>query len=232
MKCLHESVYDLFLSHLRSITCKTLYYTADGETPFVLEQKYIVSNRIYIQRMYVVLGSLFTVSLSSSGTPHYPSVWHNLTITRDHRHDYHVYQHTSSWRWDISRSFVNSTDSCVRKQIETRGNLFAKRFHHSATCPTSPEYWTKSIEESLSESPFGAFESGYLFHAPFHPIASCACHWCPHLKCQHHLCGGIQTDALSGCRVVKVATYNVWNLNHLEAEEYEDRLGRLGKVLC
>ena len=228
-ECLRDS---MILPHPHSAMHKTLYYTADDETPFVLEQKYIVSNRVFLQRMHVILGMLFTVSLTSPQTPHCPSVWHNLTITRDRRKDYHVYRHASSWRWDLAQPLVNSTDFCVRKQIETKDHLFEKSFHHSATCPTSPEHWSKSIEKWPSESPSGAFESDSLFHAPFYHIASCGWQWCPHTKCQQHLCGGIQMDTLSGCRVVKVATYNVWNLNRLESEEYEDRLGRLGKVLC
>lgn len=191
-----------------------------------------MANRIFLRRMYIVLGMHFSVSLTSPETPHCPSVWHNLTIITDHRKDYHVYQHTASWRWDISQPVVNNTGSCVRKQIETGDRLFEKSFHYSANCPASLEHWSKSIEKWSSESPYGTFESDSLFHAPLHHLASCGCHWCPHIKCQHHLCGGIQMDTQSGCRMMKIATYNVWNLNRLESEEYEDRLERLGQVLC
>ena len=209
-----------------------LYYSADGHTPFVYDQHYIVSNRHFLRRLHISLGLLFTISLSSSECPQCPSVWYNVTITRDQQLEYHVYQHTFSQQWTMSKVPINSTDPCVCKQIETKPHPSEKHRHHSSLCHSN---WFNSMEQCTPDSKYSASQSSLNFNQPFYcrtpaeRVPSC----CPRTMWSYF--GHLSSNASmygnpAKCQGLKVGTYNVWNLNSLEQEEYVDRLTRLGKV--
>lgn len=154
-----------------------LYYSADEAKPSTFLQQFIVGEKIYVQRIQIVLGLLYTFTLVP---PAHPEVEHRFTVTRDRSKHYHMYQHTHNvhtstevLQWSGLKSFERTcTNSCAQHYEKSSGQ-------------SSWQSWGQSTRQSCGDG------------------------------CSHTL---------------SVATYNIWNLNNIPGELYEDRLKRLGKV--
>ena len=179
--------------------------------------------------MHISIGYLYTMTLTSR-----EGVCHNVTLTRHLSNDYYFYRHTFTARQQLSKSFVNCTESCVCKQIGAGSNLLHKEMYYSPSYTTSSEQWaTNSLGKKVREVALETSSS--VFDSP-HPKrgwrgnqcskqSECAGEHQQRCCCAHH--GG---EVFPGCRTIRLATYNMWNLNALEQEGYRDRMERLGKV--
>ena len=154
-----------------------LYYSTDEVKPSTFLQPLIVGDKIYVQRIQIVLGLLYTFTLAQ---PACPEAEHRFTITCDRNKQYHVNQHTYN-----TYNVHTFTDV-----LQWSGLKACER-----TCENScAQHYGKSNEQSYWQSLGG------------------------------QSCG-------DGCsHTLSVATYNIWNLNNIPGELYEDRLKRLGKV--
>ncbi|CAI8043445.1 hypothetical protein GBAR_LOCUS24089 [Geodia barretti] len=208
-----------------------LYYTANGVTPYVLEQKFIISLQTYIQRMHILLGFLYTISLKRTEGQ---KLHHRLTLTRDLNNDYHVFSHISSTRpqLHLSSCFSSLSDSRVDTHTATCANAYHKQNgycwdicrHGANQCSacTGQEdvshafHWEKQSERQLLGNQ--CLQTG---------------EWTVTNECCSRHCNGTLCcrESPPGRQSLRLATYNVWNLNSFEWESYSERLWRLGKML-
>ena len=156
---------------------------------------------------------------------------HDITITRDLNNEYHVYRHTFAAQLQLSESFADFSKSSVHKQIGASAYVYLKEMHYSGTCTAESEQWTHTMSKGICERALDS--TSHLFDASLseRQLPSYRCQGQTGHACalQQHSCGSMP-GSLPGCWAIKVATYNVWNLNSHEWEEYSDRIGRLGKV--
>lgn len=220
----------------KTSTLKQLYFTQSEPTPYILEQKFIVGNQVYIQKMHISLGFLYTIFLSTTGARScYKDVLHKLTLTRDLNGEYHVFRHTFSppssapCSRNISCS-VSDTFACG--QSRPGDNLFNQDYSFSEPCCEKPLQCSVSIESKMSI----VEESSYRMRNPCE--RTLRGDTCPHtsqciatkepLACSN--CTASFPPPLANTHSIRVATYNMWNLNSFEWESYNERLNRLGKV--
>ena len=175
--------------------------------------------------MHIVLGFLYIITLTSSEGHNSPRLRHDVTVTRDLNSDYHIFRHTYSAYPQLSSSCTNQTESHVHK--------------HITSCSTTNQLHDTCTDSIGEEKPLGTtlqlFDSSlksdkYLYEAqcPKHDMQ-----WSP----AHQDCRTVTRDSRerrgslsTGRRLIRVATYNAWNLNSFEWEHYSDRMLRLGKV--
>jgi hypothetical protein len=202
-----------------------LYYTANGVTPYVLEQKFIISMQTYVQRMHILLGFLYTISLKRTEGQR---LHHRLTLTRDLNNDYHVFSHISSTRPQLHLSSCFS-DSRVDTHVATCANAHHKQnghcwdiCRHGANQCSGQEdvsrafHWEKQSERQLHGN--HCLQTGEWTST----------NECCSRHCNSTLC--CRESPPPGRQSLRVATYNMWNLNSFEWERYSERLWRLGKV--
>ena len=217
-----------------------LYYTVDNRTPYTLEQKYLISNKIYLQRIHISLGFVYTVTLSVTKNESNPVLWHTLTITRHiNNNKYHIFKHTVlTASTQHSHSCTNSPEYLVPKHMTTSGNLLQEGVHYSDSCTLSikNERLVSMERKSTSERQL----QGVLYHTSpsqreTHDNNKCVeqeTEWSLTKQFYHHLTQSSREEPLPGDHFVsiRVATFNMWNLNSIETEQYTDRLERIGKV--
>ena len=155
----------------------------------------------------MVLGLLYTFTLVP---PACPELEYKFTVTRDRNKQYHMYQYTHSYTGmtqEVSGLKVGKTCKQFYEQQQTTEESCGQTSEESCG-QTSEESCGQTSEESCgptSEQSFGQ---------------SCNIS-------NRQSSGQSYTDHNN---MFSVATYNIWNLNNLPGEEYEDRLERLGKV--
>ena len=134
--------------------------------------------------------------------PACPELVYKFTVTRDRNKQYHMCQYT--------HSYTGMTQEVSGLKVgKTCKQFYEQQQTTEESCgQTSEESCGQTSEESCgptSEQSFGQ---------------SCNI-------------SGRQSSGQSYTdhnNMFSVATYNIWNLNNLPGEEYEDRLERLGKV--
>ena len=173
---------------------------------------------------------LYTVSLTL-GDDDCSKVWHNVTLISDHRREYHVYRHTFLVHADLSKTSLNCSAICLCKSAQTSGNLYQKQSHHASSYLTQPEQLSRSIDGEICESILECSVTDSCLFDTSLPERVLPGNQCP--NAQGRSCSATQErERLRGSRSLRVATYNVWNLNSHEWEGYTDRMERLGKVLA
>ena len=134
--------------------------------------------------------------------PACPKLEYKFTVTRDRNKQYHMYQYT--------HSYTGMTQEVSGLKVgKTCKHFYEQQQTTEESCgQTSEKSCVQTSEESCEQT---SEES--LMH-------SCN-------KSNRQSSGQSYTDHNN---MFSVATYNIWNLNSLPGEEYEDRLERLGKV--
>lgn len=189
------------------------------------------SGKILVQNIQLVLGLLYHVSLFQKGGEHLCEecrhLEHKLVLTRDRNKDFHVFQHTTR-----------------HSKLSLMSDSSTSDWFKNCTCPLLLPKRTQNLnkEESLKKNQQGSILwSG----EPYHPYSS---HLNPHSslhivqthKSEH--CAA-NSDQVGECKVrmmdkeyqlrpLRVASYNIWNVNSLSGvkEGYDGRIARLGKV--
>ena len=206
---------------------KRLYYTANGVTPYILEQKVIISMQVYVQRMHILLGFLYTISLQRA---EHQSLVHRLTVTRHLNNEYHVFSHTMTTHpqpypsSEFSNWDVGMPGGINHVYHRSGHQCWGICCHGDNQCPvctgqedTSPAFhWEKHSERRVHGN-------HCLQTAEWLTLTNgCCCRYCN--GTQH------SRESLLSHRSLRIATYNMWNINSLERESYAERLHRLGQV--
>lgn len=205
-----------------------LYYSDDDVKPSIFLQHLIVGNKAYVQRIQMVLGLLYTFVLVP---PACPELEYKFTVTRDRNKQYHIYQYTHGYTGMTQEEGglkVGQTCKQFQSYKQTSEHSASEELCRQTTeescgqsteelCgQTTEESCRQSTEESCGRS---TEEScGQTSEQSF--IQSCNIS-------NRQSCGQSYTNRNN---MFSVATYNIWNLNNLPGEVYEDRLERLGKV--
>ena len=168
----------------------------------------------------MVLGLLYTFVLVP---PACLELEYKFTVTRDRNKQYHIYQYTHGYT-----GMVQEGDGLKVGQTCKQFQSCTQISEHSASeelCEqTTEELCRQSTERSCGQSTEESCgqtteeSCGQTSEQSF--IQSCNIS-------DRRSCGQSYTDRNN---VFSVATYNIWNLNNLPGEVYEDRLERLGKV--
>ena len=168
----------------------------------------------------MVLGLLYAFVLVP---PACPELEYKFTVTRDRNKQYHMYQYTHSYT-GVTQEGGGLKVGQTCKQFQS----YKQTSEHSASeelCgQTTEESCRQSTEQSCGQSTEESCgqtteeSCGQTSEQSF--IQSCNIS-------DRQSCGQSCTDRNN---VFSVATYNIWNLNNLPGEVYEDRLERLGKV--
>ena len=149
----------------------------------------------------MVLGLLYTFVL----VPRVCSeLEYKFTVTRDRNKQYHMYQYTHGYTGTTQEGDgLKVRQNCKQFQSYKQTSQHSCRQTTEASCfETTEQSCGQSTEESCGQT----------------TDQSCG------QTSDRQSCGQSRNNMFS------VATYNIWNLNNLQGEVYEDRLERLGKV--
>ena len=206
----------------------------------MLEQRVVISDQIYLQRMHISLGFLYTVTIAATERESKPSLWHHLSITRDLNSEYHVFRHTFASHCQNTRhaTCTNVSECPVLKQVDSGDDLLRDPTPYSERCSAAvrPEGCpaVPMEEEATLEGPLGdVFYHTLLTERQAHGNR-CSGQEAERTSTNQRRCDATRRKGklLPGhYRLpIRVATLNTWNLNSIEFEHYTDRLQRLGKV--
>ena len=185
--------------------------------------------------MHISLGFLYTISLKRTDDQSCSDLYHSLSLTRDLNNQFHVFTHIFSvCPQPHPTVFSDTLDSCVDTHSVSDGNVFLKESYCSDICCHGGTQCPVSVEQVTAlEATTCAFHSTKCPERQLHGDRGVQtaqwnltneeyCRHCNHTRCHR--------GSLPGVQSLKIATYNMWNLNSLEWESYSERLGRLGKV--
>ena len=171
----------------------------------------------------MVLGLLYTFALVP---PACPELEYKFTVTRDRNKQYHMYQYTHGYTgMTQERGGLKVGQTCKQFQSYKQTSQHSHRETTEPSCvetaeescgQTSEQLCGRTTEESCRQTTDQL--CGQTSEQSF--IQSCNIS-------DRQSCGQSYTDRNN---MFSVATYNIWNLNNLPGEVYEDRLERLGKV--
>ena len=191
------------------------------------------SGQILIQNIQLVLGLLYHVSISHQGGNHLCRecrlLERDLILTRDRNKEFHIFQHTTR---PSELILATSPTSSERHEV----------VYENCTCSLmSLGTHTSSVEGSVTSShrdplmwmdeSHHAYSSNLNFYAPLYVAhkdgGHCTVKPGGSGGCQFHT-----TEKLHHLRPLRIATYNIWNVNSLSdiRESYDGRIARLGKV--
>ena len=171
-----------------------------------------------------MLGLLYHVSISHQGGNHLCKecrfLEHDLILTRDRNKEFHVFQHTTRHSKlvdpGLTTSYRNGVviENCTCSLMSLKTGII--------------DGLTSDLKETLtykSHHHFIGYKNVYSsLYVQKHNNSHCS------VKPDQN--GGCQTQTSQQLHPLRVATYNIWNVNSLSDvnESYEDRISRLGKV--
>ena len=195
----------------------------------------MINNQIRDQRMHLFLGFQYTVDLNATEWHHNcpPQEWvHRLTVTWAISSGYHVFSHTFySPHFSASHSsileprVVGEVTSCAEN------DKFCEQDLSQSVCAQKDSLYSVSMskETVLMAASCGAFHKRECFERrSLGAQCSAAAEWT--LTNEPCFCKWGRCALHSDHQSLRVATYNLWNLNSLEVESYTSRLTRLAKV--
>lgn len=190
------------------------------------------SGQLLVQNIQLVLGLLYHLSISQEGGDHLCKecrlLEHHLILTRDKNKDFHIFQHTtrhSEPTFSGPEWHEIATENCTCSLLtpgKTHASIGERQF-----APDQGEtlLWT---DESHHLHPYN---SHLHFYSPLHTLQKYEDGHCA-IKPGQVGCEFQSVDKQHQLRPLRVATYNIWNVNSLSdvKESYEGRITRLGKV--
>lgn len=193
-----------------------LYFSDDNETPYILHLIVPTKHQTEIHQWELVIGLLYTFTLTLP-SQHCPWLMHNFTITRDRNDNYHIYQNT--WLYveppfveEHKQSWLNCTSIFSEKHFLVTDHVKKPWLRRSK------DLVTPFVGKTLGDFNYGSYHS---------QVASSKEDVCVPEQWWY----GTRTCVDCYSRIVRVATYNIWNLNSLDRETYHDRLERIRKLL-
>lgn len=177
--------------------------------------------------MHINLGFLYSIVLTSTENHSSPLTWHENTITRDLNNNYHMFRHTFATDVQLSSPDIKYSCSCVPGQIVTNLLQHHRRTVLCNTCTPKPEQCTGTMGQGETSQKTSQLFDTCCGEKKLHN-GKCPKHtqW-PWVQEHSYTQTG---DSAPERRPIRVATYNMWNLNSFDWEEYSDRMSRLGKV--
>lgn len=188
------------------------------------------NGKILVQNIQLVLGLLYHVSISQIGGDHLCKECrhfeHDLILTRDRNKDFHIFQHTTRHSELVFTSGSPTPDWYK--------NCTCSLFLPRKTKILNQEGLNANQQESLlwSDEPHHPYSSHLNLHSPLHILQKHKPEHCTVNSGQGGGCKVQTTDTEYQLHPLRVASYNIWNVNSLsgEKEGYEGRISRLGKV--
>ena len=191
------------------------------------------SGQLLVQNIQLMLGLLYHVSISHQGGDHLCRecrlLEHDLILTRDRNKEFHIFQHTTRHSGLSSAAspaslerhevvFENCTCSLLPPRMQ---NLMSNGEGGVASSQQDTPFWTDESHH--------AYGSNLNFYSPLHIAQK---HEGGHCTITSESSGGCHFQKLRQLHLLRVATYNIWNVNSLSdaKESYENRIARLGKV--
>ena len=193
-----------------------------------------MSGLAYVQRMNIFLGFQYTITLTTTHAHINPQQCHRVTLTKDLNGDYHIFSHTHAECSHIITYSVRS-EQCVAGHTTTgsAGSDISTKVCID-TCCHGTDYCSVCMdkEPALEGTCCASFHSGEPSEKQLHGdhCLPPGAEWT--LTNHQSHCNTTQPSAVPRRQSIRVATYNLWNLNGFEFESYRDRVGRLGKVWC
>lgn len=194
-----------------------LLYSDNGSDPYIFLHKTLSRGKILIQKRQIVLGTRYgfvIVKNDTDGSDNCCLYGHQFDVSRDKNKDFHVFRYTTIATAELMRLSAlhhatmeqcNTVDlikcSLVDKRLGKIGHTYSQKLSF--------------FQDDVSAESVVASQGGSsLFSA-------------------QDIRGNLLPEASSADpgSILRVATYNIWNLNGLaDVESYEDRLQRLRKV--
>ena len=193
-----------------------LLYSSNGTDPFVFLQKTLSSGKMLVQKRQIALGTLYRFLIIKNdtcyGSDSCCSCGYQFDISQDKNKDYHVFRRTTISDTELMKSSVLHQATMGRcNAIDfLKCQLVLDKFGHTYSNKLS------LVHDVISSEPVAA--SQWESSAQDYP---------------QYFSGNLfpKDSSADPGSILRVATYNIWNVNGLaDVERYEDRLQRLGKV--
>ena len=207
-------------------SAQRLLFSHNGTHPHLFKQRSMSKNgQLLVQNVQLVLGLLYHVSLTSNhGGDHLCEecrlLHHDFTLTRDRNREFHIFQHTTRHSEVISANSHASgvyleNCTCSLLSHEKSGASYSTLTHQDTLLWSGESHHTHGDHVGVY-SPLQMSKDGH----------------CVVTRDEGEGCLSQTAKSNRLYRPLRVATYNIWNVNSLSGvkESYEDRITRLGKV--
>ena len=168
--------------------------------PTLFAKRVSQDGRQSFQRTQIVLGLLYTFTVVVNH-PSSDSSSHLFTVTRDPHRQYHINRHTSLPFHDLNKNSPTGLKDYTTDGDTCEEGTTSKRRN---VCTANTDRESQSCELPVPDS-----WTQHISSNPPEPLCS---------------------EESQGSNSLRVATYNIWNIDAEANDSYKHRLRRLGKV--